>query len=757
VALIVHRLRRTGRALAGGLAGGFLLLGGALGTKALAAPWEGAPSDLDALLASPPVIGSAPGARAWRADGGALAFAWNDEGGRTRDLWLYDPGSRVPQRLTYLAGKTDAGGGVGELAWLDSARIALVRSGELWVYDLTTRKMTALETEVPQLRNLQVSPDGRYLAFTSGGPASSYQHEFMGDGGLWLRRTDAGTDTASRRLYGTPDPRVYVARYEWSADGERIAILETDNRDVAEREIHYYEGGELQVDRVVRPFPGETVASRRPGVVDVQSGEVSWLPLEDPEESVWAFDFAADGERLLVATSDALAEQFRVDVYAVDSGERVRFHEHLDPGNVVPGWSAAWAPEGDGVLVLSDRDGFYHLYHVPEAGADPIALTGGDWEIFDLAVDEAGDRIYFTANRSHPAERQLYRIDLDGGEPERLTDAPGFWEAQFAPDYSSVSFTFSSDTVPPDLYARSLDEAGGGAADGVTRVTESPREGFDDYRWADVQYIEYPALRDGKPDGQRILGRLQVPPDYDPQGCYPMVVGSIYSDTVRNQWARIIARPNWALDQYLVSQGYLVLKVNVRGSRGQGREFSGGLFHDYGGIDTDDIATVVRGLIEDGAVDPERVGIWGNSYGGLMTLMSLFKKPGLYAAGVAGAPATNVWHAYPGQMWVMGRPEGPDMPGRYEKQSALYQSAGLADPLMIIHGTADSIVLYSDTLALLERLIEQNKPVELVSLPGGSHGWMADTPAQTRFAFQKMLDFFELHMPATGEGCAGGR
>jgi dipeptidyl-peptidase-4 len=196
----------------------------------------------------------------------------------------------------------------------------------------------------------------------------------------------------------------------------------------------------------------------------------------------------------------------------------------------------------------------------------------------------------------------------------------------------------------------------------------------------------------------------------------------------------------------------VVLKVNVRGSWGQGRKFSSGLIRDYGGIDTDDIESGVRHILAQGYIDPKRVAIWGSSYGGLMTLMSLFKKPGLYAAGIAGAPATNVAHAYPSQMWVMGEPKGDDFPERYERQSALYQTQGLADPLMLIHGTRDVVVLYSDTIALTERLMGQGKKFELVTLPGGNHSWATDSPDQTRFAYQKMLDFFDEHLkPAAGD------
>jgi dipeptidyl-peptidase-4 len=186
--------------------------------------------------------------------------------------------------------------------------------------------------------------------------------------------------------------------------------------------------------------------------------------------------------------------------------------------------------------------------------------------------------------------------------------------------------------------------------------------------------------------------------------------------------------------------------VNVRGSWGQGRAHNQGLRHGYGIVDIEDLHSGVEYLVGEGFVDPARVGIWGSSYGGLMAMMSLFKKPGVYAAGIAGAPATNVAHAYPAQMWVMGEAGGADQPGRYEAQSALYHSAGLADPLMIIHGTRDPVVLYADTIAVVQDLIEREQPFELVTLPGVGHGWDAEGPAVRRFAFDKMIGFFDRYL-----------
>ena len=153
-------------------------------------------------------------------------------------------------------------------------------------------------------------------------------------------------------------------------------------------------------------------------------------------------------------------------------------------------------------------------------------------------------------------------------------------------------------------------------------------------------------------------GRLTLPPDFDPDRTYPAILGSVYTDSVRNQWGGRTAHPTWGLDQYLAQEGYILLNVDMRGSWGRGRDHRRGIRLDYGGMDIEDLESGVR------YPGPRLRGhgpgrhLWGSSYGGLMTAMSLFRKPGLYAAGIAGAPATSVWHALTGQMAVMLAPGG---------------------------------------------------------------------------------------------------
>lgn len=696
---------------------------------------------LDAFLTESSLIGTWSEHYAWSPDSAELAFAWNDDGSAVRDIWIYSVRTGNKRRLTSLKSGADAAQkGVSGIVWLSQRQLAYTSAGKLFAVD-TKGNSTPLEADKSDVRQMRVSPDGRHFSFATGGPESFYLHEIGGKPALWVRSADPTSREPARQMIAGDNARSFIDSYEWAADSGSIAFVLGDNSGVMQRDVTYDFKGKSQVYRVNRSFPGEATTRKRVGVVDAGSADVKWMKLEEEQYPIWNYGLSADGSRLFVNTSNYVIKRHTIYVFDVDSGRRETFYDFDDPTNVIPGWQAEWAPGDDGLIVLTDRDGYYHLYHQAAAGGTPRALTSGNWEIESFEVDRKQGQIYFIANESHMAERQLYRVPFKGGKYERLTDRAGTHDAVYSPNYRYAADNFSNDATPPDLYVKDLR-----SSRPEQQITQSPQKEFANYQWAVTSYVDFPSHR----DGAQIFGRLTVPVDFDRTKKYPLIVGSVYSNTVRNQWGRG-STPAWGLDHALAAEGYLVLKVNVRGSWGQGKKFASGLIRDYGGIDTDDIESGVRHMIAQGYVDPKRVGIWGSSYGGLMTLMSLFKKPGLYAAGIAGAPATNVSHAYPSQMWVMGEPKGDDYPARYERQSALYQTAGLADPLMIIHGTRDVVVLYADTIALTEKLMANRKLYELVTLPGANHSWATDSLDQTRYAYRKMIEFFDRHLKPAGD------
>ncbi|AHE54012.1 S9 family peptidase [Sphingomonas sanxanigenens] len=691
---------------------------------------------LDELYRFKSLIGTTPENFAWSADGGELLFLWNDEGYSFRDVWSYSVKTGRKTRLTFLGkdAKPEAERpGVMQAVFLGKGRVAFTIGGALNIRE-ADGTVTAVETDKQAIRKLAVSPDGSKLAFVSGNPVDTRNRVTLG-GLLWVRDVAAKGGNVARRVAGEDDPKIYVDSFQWGDDGKAIAFEQADDRAVPERDIYFYAKGGLQNNRVIRAFPGDETTRARIGVVSLASGETRFYERPDAKHHIWGYGLSRDGKRLFVSGSDMEAKEHTIYMFDVASGTRETFYQLREPKHIRPDWQVAWAPGDDGLIILTDRDGWLHLYHQRSAGAAPRQITSGEWEIASFEVDAAKRQLYFVANKSYIPERQLYRVAVAGGAVQRISpETAGTNQPVWSPDFRHVASQFSSDTMPPELTM--IDTAKPGRA---TQVTRSPQPEFYAQTWSNTGYVEFPS----HVDGQKLIGRVSLPANYDPSKRYPLIVGSVYSDAVQNQWGGRRAHPTWGLDQYFVAQGYIVLNVNLRGSWGQGREHNQAQWHSYGTMDINDLESGVRYLVAKNYVDPARVGIWGSSYGGLMTIMSLAKKSDVYAAGIAGAPATNVWHAYPSQMWIMGPPDGPDMPGRYEAQSPLYQVQGVKDPLMLIHGTRDPVVLYSDTVALTEKMIANQQMFELVTLPGANHGWDNEGIVQTRFAFKKMVEFFD--------------
>ncbi|MFK8048647.1 MAG: prolyl oligopeptidase family serine peptidase [Halioglobus sp.] len=696
---------------------------------------------IDSLYEIPSIIGTEPGGVAWSRDSRKMAFLWNDLGGTFRDVWIYDSANGEKRQLSNHLTGNYAGTehrGIGEVQWLgsQSQQLAYTLDGELYISDLQgeSRKV---DTVLHGIHQLASSDDGKHLSFV----AVAEDESVLGRA-LWVLDLDQGNADKFRLLLNPGHSDSFVSSYHWGRDSRQVSFELRHMGDMSQREIHYYHNGEHKVDTVRRAFPGEPNVRFDVGVVNTRTGKSRLLPRQDDTYPIWNYGLSASGLKLFVNESDPYVKLHRIEMYDLAGDTRNTYYQERDPKHLRPDWKAAWAPDDDGLIILTDIDGYLHLYHQKTAAGKPLQLTSGRWEISEFAVSDTRREVYFVSNRDHAAQRQLHRVSLDTGALTPVTTgSEGTHHLSYAPDMLSAASVFSNDQTPPELYWINFEKLSS------EQITLSHPAAFHSRDWADVRYVNFNSHVDGTP----LIGRLSLPGNFDPRQRYPLIVGSVYSDSVRNQWGGRTAHPTWGLDQHLVSEGYILLNVNVRGSWGQGREHNQGLLHGYGNIDIDDLESGVRHLVAKGYADEARVGIWGSSYGGLMTMMSLFKKPGVYAAGIAGAPATNVAHAYPEQMWVAGPATGEDMPGRYEKQSPVYHSDGLEDPLMIIHGNRDQVVLYSDTIAVASRLIAQEKPFELVTLPGAGHGWDAELNDQRRFSFKKMVEFFNRYLKAAKE------
>jgi len=714
---------------------------------------------IDRFYSLPSLIGTEPRGAVWSPDSRTIAFLWNNRGMPFLDVWTADVATGALTQITALPpadvatnppGYADAmpaayvdqrqaiaaemDGGVGSVQWHpDGTRLLITRNGQLHVLRHSARSTTQ---PPPSLRTggtvqrPEFSPTGSHVAFLRGGDL--YVAPLLGD-----------TLGDARQLTTVSRDGVGIESFAWSPNGEQIAFVENDRTRIPLREIPDYLPDDAVMTRVRRAYPGEPAEQRRLGVVAATvtgTPEVRWMPLgEDRGDLILTYSWHPSTMTLLVDKSDVFVKDRRILTLDATSGVTTLLVREQEPTNVSAEWRAAWAPDGRGVYFTSDRDTDYHVWFVSASGGAPRAITTGNWAVFAMQVTPRG--VLLTTNTARAEERALYTVPLGGGALRRVSARPGTHTATASPDGRYAAVIFSADTVPPDLYVTELAPTRTTSAMRADRrLTVSPLAAFASYTWPTPRYVTFPS----RTDGVTLHGRLILPPNYVAGQRVPVIVGSIYSNTVRNQWGGRNSHPLWGLDRVLLERGYALFALDVAGSSGHGTAFRRRILLDYGGVDVEDIHSGVEWLVREGIADSSRIAIWGSSYGGLLTSMSLFKKPGVYKAGIAAAPATNVWHALTGEQRVMARPQ--EQMEAYANASSHTKAAGARDALMFVHGMRDNIVLYRDSVWLLQYLMQLGQTVEFVTLPDAPHGWDLGPLYQTRFAFHRMIEFLDRHL-----------
>jgi dipeptidyl-peptidase-4 len=695
---------------------------------------------------------------------------WNDEGHPFRDVWVVSAsGEAQPRRLTDMARdfpspsvpdppaedsfvalrkKAMARGapGVSEIIWTpDGKALFFGFRGDLFRLNPDGSGLKRLTRSGEGKRALAFSPDGQYLSFLQGG-----------DLWLWNQQTNhlvQATDVGVAAIGRVPGSSFdgldrEIMSYKWSPDSRQVALYQEDRRHVRKMLFPNYLGEETAAIALRRDLPGDNDQIRTIGLFSLASGRVRTIELGDPtDRRIGSYEWSPEGSRLLVDQSSEDAEHRWIHVVdAADSADismKELWHsQHPKRGSTTSAsalWTAVWQRDGQGILFISDIEDRFQLYSLPLSGGKPKPLTPGDWSIVGSAFEGASlnlsprtNEVFFVSTKASPYERQVYRMPESGGEVVRVTSLAGTHQHFLAPDGSRVAVLHSSDVSPTELY---IVENKDGATE--RRITHSPPDEFDQYPWIQPRYVTFKS----RADEATLHGRLMEPPNLDRSKKYPAILGPVYSNTVRNRWAGV---RGGTLQQYLsLEGGYIGLQVDIRGSVGYGRSFREGAVLNIGEIDIEDLHSGVEYLESLSYVDPERIGIWGWSYGGLLAAMSVFKKPGVYQVGVAGAPATNVWHATTGEVDLFYRPVA--QPEAYRKGSAVRFAEGLRDPLMLIHGMQDSIVLFKDSVVLVEKLMLAGKDFEFVMLPSSVHdAWRQDYVAT--HVMKKIVGFFDRHL-----------
>lgn len=392
--------------------------------------------------------------------------------------------------------------------------------------------------------------------------------------------------------------------------------------------------------------------------------------------------------------------------------------------------NAGWIDENT-FWFQSEASGYSHLYTINVTTNAKRALTSGNYEVQKAVLSKNKKYFYITTNQVHPGEQHFYRLYVNDGKIEKLTSLTGANQVTLSPDETQLAILYSYSNKPWELYVQ--DNKAGAMAKQLTFKAQS--ELFKSYSWRDPEIVTIPAR-----DGKNIYARLYKPTN--PHPAKPAVIfvhGAGYLQNVHKWWSSYFRE--YMFHNLLADNGYYVLDMDYRASAGYGRDWRTGIYRFMGGKDLTDNIDGAAYLTKTFGVDAKRIGIYGGSYGGFITLMALFTSPGTFAAGAALRPVTD-WahynHGYTSN--ILNTPVEDSI--AYRKSSPIYYAEGLEDELLICHGVVDVNVHFQDVMRLNQRLIELGKNNWQVAMyPVEDHGFTE--PSSWTDEYKRILKLFE--------------
>ena len=379
----------------------------------------------------------------------------------------------------------------------------------------------------------------------------------------------------------------------------------------------------------------------------------------------------------------------------------------------------------------SEVTGYSHLYTVNVVTGEKKALTSGKYEVQQAQLSRDKKYFYITTNEVHPGEQHFYRLTIADGKKEKLTTMTGANQVTISPDEKYLAILYSYSTKPWELYLQ--ENKTGGKIEQITNKAQS--EEFKSYAWKDPEVITFSAK-----DGAQVYARLYKPANPNPNKPAVLFVhGAGYLQNAHKWWSSYFRE--YMFNNMLADNGYYVMDVDYRGSAGYGRDWRTGIYRFMGGKDLDDNVDAVNYLVKNFGVDPKRIGLYGGSYGGFITLMGMFNRPDVFAAGAALRPVTdwaNYNHGYTAN--ILNEPFNDSL--AYRKSSPYYFAEGLKGNLLICHGMVDVNVHFQDAVKLAQRLIELGKDNwELAAYPMEDHGFVE--PSSWTDEYKRIFKLFE--------------
>ncbi|MCA8831822.1 S9 family peptidase [Hymenobacter pini] len=580
------------------------------------------------------------------------------------------------------------------------------------------------------VRNLRLSPDGRYVTYTLTQEPSGEKVALVPN---FVTASGFTEDINTRTKVGASQTAYQLGLYDVGRD-TTFVLGYKDLKGLDEQPAYRKE----YLLKAKAPVPADTTKAAK------KEKPATELRRVIPFGPFWSDN---GQQAFLVIRSTDNKDRWIVSLDPVTQRIKLLDRQHDDawingPGIGYDEGNVGWLPDSRRIWFQSEETGYSHLYTVDVASGQKKALTSGKFEVQKAQLSRDRKTWYLTANKTHPGEQHFYRMPVEGGPLTQITSQRGGYEVSLSPDEKTLALRYSTSNQPWELYVMPNQP---GAK--MRRLTHSTTPEFESYPWRAPEVISYKAR-----DGADVYARLYRPAISQPQG--PAVIfvhGAGYLQNAHKWWSQYFRE--YMFHNLLADRGYTVLDIDYRGSSGYGRDVRTGIYRYMGGKDLTDQVDGAKLLAEKYGVNPQRIGIYGGSYGGFITLMGMFTQPDVFRAGAALRSVTD-WahynHGYTDN--ILNEPYNDSL--AYARSSPINYASGLKGALLMCHGMVDTNVHFQDIVRLSQRLIELKKENwELAVYPVEDHGFVEASSWTDEY--KRILKLFETNLRQNG-GYTGG-
>lgn len=581
-------------------------------------------------------------------------------------------------------------------------------AADVYNRNLARKELRTIQIGDRTLQGLNISPDGRFVSYRLARTATDAKTTIIAS---YVTETGFTTEIPGRTKVGAPQTNSEYFIYDRQKD--TVYTIKADSIP-----------GIHDLPDYVKDYPAKFAQKiKNPPVRGITIGSVSWSP--KGTHAILEIRAQDNKDRWLMMFDTSSAKLKLID--------RQRDEAWIGgPGTGIFGGSTntGWVNE-DVFWFQSEATGYSHLYTVNVVTGTKNQVTSGKYEVQQVELSRDKKYFYTTTNEVDPGEQQFYRLPVTGGKAERITTMTGANLVAISPDEKYIAILYSYSNKPWELYLQ--ENKPGGKPEQIT--TKAMSDEFKSYPWRDPELITFTAR-----DGAQVYARVYKPSTPAPgKPAVLFVHGAGYLQNAHKWWSSYFRE--YMFNNLLADNGYYVMDIDYRASAGYGRDWRTGIYRHMGGKDLDDNVDGANYLVKTYGVDPKRIGMYGGSYGGFMTLMALFTAPDVFAAGAALRPVTdwaNYNHGYTSN--ILNEPYNDSL--AYKKSSPIYFASGLKSPLLICHGMVDVNVHFQDAVKLTQRLIELGKSNwQIAPYPMEDHGFVE--PSSWTDEYKRIFKLFE--------------